>query len=343
MKICIYSDVHFCEYSSIVRSHTDRYSTRLENLIKTLNWAEAEAIRNGCDHIICLGDFFDRPDLNSRELTALQEINWAKLPHTFIVGNHEASNKALTHNSVSALRNLGFNIITKPEIMFAINTSILLLPYCLEEDRKPLAEYWSSCDDLLPKRIILSHNDIKGIRYGAIESKEGFEICDIQENCDLFLNGHLHNGDCFAPKCFNLGNLTGQNFGEDAHNYSHNVYILDTVANSLEAIENPYALNFYKIECINVNDIQKLEGLKENAVLSIKCLHEHKDAIQSKLNDLSDKIIDVRITTIRQVTEGSLEDIADLSVDHLARFAEFCRQRIDNNDILESEIAEVCK
>lgn len=343
MRICIYSDVHFCEYSSIVRSHGDRYSIRLENLIKTLNWAEAEAVKNDCDHIICLGDFFDRPDLNSRELTALQEIVWAKLPHTFIVGNHEASNKALTHNSVSALRSLGFNIVTRPEVMFAINTEILLLPYCLAEDRKQLSEYWNGCEDLLPKRIILSHNDIKGIRYGAIESKEGIEIADIQENCDLFLNGHLHNGDCFAPKCFNVGNLTGQNFSEDAFNYSHSIHILDTVANSLETIENPYALNFYKFECINNNDLNNLWKIKDNAVISIKCLDELKEQVQGVLTQLGSKVIESRVTLVRQLSDSNIESVTDLSVDHLTRFAEFCRQKIDNNETLEFEISEVCK
>ena len=181
MRICIYSDVHFCEYSSIVRSHGDRYSTRLENLIRSLNWAEAEAVRNNCEEIICLGDFFDRPDLNSRELTALQEVNWAKLPHTFIVGNHEASSKSLKYNSVSALQSFGFDVITKPMIKFLPDAEILMLPYCLEEDRKSLADYWNGCGDLRNKRIIMGHNDIQGIRYGAIESKEGIKISEIQE------------------------------------------------------------------------------------------------------------------------------------------------------------------
>lgn len=343
MKICIYSDVHFCEYSSIVRSHGERYSTRLENLIKTLNWAEAEAIRNNCDQVICLGDFFDRPDLNSRELTALQEINWANIPHTFIVGNHEASSKSLKYNSVSALQSFGFEVITTPKIMICADAELLMLPYCLEEDRKSLAECWNGCDDLKNKRIILSHNDIQGIRYGAIESKEGIKIADIQENCDLFLNGHLHNGSAFASKCFNVGNLTGQNFGEDAFNYPHCLYILDTTNNSLESIENPFALNFYKIECINSNDINKLLEIKSNAVVSIKCLDSLKAAVQELLDKLQDKIIESRITIIRQVSETDIDAVADLSVDHLTRFAEFCRQRIDNTDALEVEIAEVCK
>lgn len=343
MRVCIYSDVHFCEYSSIVRTHGDKYSTRLENLIRSLNWAEAEAIRNNCDQIICLGDFFDRPDLNSRELTALQEINWANKPHTFIVGNHEASNKALTYNSVSALQSFGFDVVTTPKIMFCSDAALLLLPYCLEEDRKPLSEYWAGCEDLRDKRIILSHNDIKGIRYGAIESREGFDIADIQDNCNLFLNGHLHNGDSFAQKCFNIGNLTGQNFSEDAFNYEHCLYILDTTNNSLDAIENPYALNFYKLECINSNHINKLLEIKENSVISIKCLDTLKDEVQEALNKIASRVIETRITTIRQLPEIDTESIADLSVDHLTRFGQFCRQKIDNTDILEFEISEVCK
>lgn len=344
MKFCIYSDVHFCEYSSIVRSHSDKYSTRLENLIKSLDWAESEAQKQQCDMVICLGDFFDRPDLNSRELTALQEVKWANIPHIFLVGNHEASNKALTYNSVSALKGFGFDVVINPKVLNFHNADLLLLPYCLEEDRKSLSEYWgNTIFNSSRKRIILSHNDIKGIRYGAIESKEGIEISDIENNCDLFLNGHLHNSDCFAPKCLNVGNLTGQNFSEDAFNYEHRLYILDTNINSLDAIDNPYALNFYKFECTDINDIEKIGEIKENSVLSIKCLDSLKEPIIEFISKISDKIVETRITTIRQLSDSDIDSIVDLSVDHLSRFAEFCRQRIDNTDTLESEISEVCK
>ena len=78
-------------------------------------------------------------------------------------------------------------------------------------------------------------------------------------------------------------------------------------------------------------------------MVSIKCLDSLKAAVQEILDQLQDKIIESRITIIRQVSEANVDAVADLSVDHLTRFAEFCRQRIDNTDALEVEIAEVCK
>lgn len=74
MKILLYTDVHVSEFSSIIRSMGEKYSTRLENLIASINWAEKIATENNCDEIICLGDFFDKPELNSSELTAMKEI-----------------------------------------------------------------------------------------------------------------------------------------------------------------------------------------------------------------------------------------------------------------------------
>ena len=42
-------------------------------------------------------------------------------------------------------------------------------------------------------RIILSHNDLAGLQLGKYISKTGFDINDIDKNCALFINGHLHN------------------------------------------------------------------------------------------------------------------------------------------------------
>lgn len=44
---------------------------------------------------------------------------------------------------------------------------------------------------------------------GQFISKAGFDINDIEDNCDLFINGHLHNGSKITDKIFNVGNLTG--------------------------------------------------------------------------------------------------------------------------------------
>ena len=62
MKIMIYSDNHFCEKFSIISKMGNKYTLRLENQIKSLNWAEDLAYHRGCQYVICAGDFFDKPN-----------------------------------------------------------------------------------------------------------------------------------------------------------------------------------------------------------------------------------------------------------------------------------------
>ena len=65
MKIIIYSDNHFCEKFSIINKMSDKYTTRLENQIKSINWVEELAYKKGCQYVICAGDFFDKPNIKS--------------------------------------------------------------------------------------------------------------------------------------------------------------------------------------------------------------------------------------------------------------------------------------
>ena len=62
MKIMIHSDNHWTEKSSIINSFGYRYSKRLEQLIKSINWAFDTAKAYGCKATICCGDFFDKPN-----------------------------------------------------------------------------------------------------------------------------------------------------------------------------------------------------------------------------------------------------------------------------------------
>ena len=123
MKILLYTDVHLSTNSSIIRKRGTKYSERLENIIASVNWAEHKATELSCDEIICLGDFYDKHILSDEEITALTDIEWAKMPHTFIVGNHESSVDGLRYNSVKSLQALGFNIISDPMIR-KINSDI---------------------------------------------------------------------------------------------------------------------------------------------------------------------------------------------------------------------------
>ena len=56
MRVLIYGDVHWSQYSSILRSRDTYYSTRLDNLIRSVNWAEEQAAYQGRGNLCRSGD-----------------------------------------------------------------------------------------------------------------------------------------------------------------------------------------------------------------------------------------------------------------------------------------------
>jgi DNA repair exonuclease SbcCD nuclease subunit len=335
-----------CPRASIVNKWGTKYPSRLENCIESVNWLERLAEEHNCKYIINLGDFFDKPDLSSETITASKDIQWSDIMHYSIVGNHDASTSSLMFNSANSFSADRHVIITEPQVLFLEDCDILFLPYVVECDRKPLDHYFldknSKPIGTGKPRVILSHNDISGIQLGPIVSKTGFNIEEIEANCELFLNGHLHNGQAISNKIINLGNLTGKDFGEDASKYSHNVAILDTKTLELVFIENPYAFNFYKIQINTEPDIAQLTMLKSRAVVSVKCDSTLVDKTKLVLTALPN-IIESRIIVTKKYEETSESTDIDLSVDHLARFIECCRANIEASAVLEEELAEICK
>ena len=343
MRILIFTDLHMCPQASIINKWGTKYPKRLENCIETVNWLERKAEELSCAYIISLGDFFDKPDLTSETITACQEIQWSELHHYHLVGNHDASNSSLIFNSVNCLSKDNHRVITEPLMLTAEDCDLCFLPYVTECDRKPLNEYFKGKEHTFnSKRIIFSHNDISGIQLGPVMSRTGFSLEEIESNCDLFLNGHLHNGQAITPKVINLGNTTGKDFGENAFTHSHNVAILDTSKMSLEYIENPYAYNFYKIDINTEADLMVLEGLKTNAVVSVRCVQNLIEKVRQKIEETSN-IIESRVIIVRQYEESTETAELNLTVDHLARFIECCKTTIENSAILEEELSEICK
>lgn len=347
MKILLFADLHMCPRASIIHKWGVKYQTRLENCIESVNWLERLAEEHDCEYIVNLGDFFDKPDLSSETITALQDIQWANIQHYHIVGNHDASNSSLTFNSVNALAMTNHTIITKPETLSLDDCDILFLPYIVECDRKPLSQYLLDMDgnylNTNKPRVILSHNDISGIQLGPVISRTGFAIEDLEAHASLAIHGHLHNGQNITDKVITLGNITGKDFGENSFVHSHNAAILDTKSLELTYIENPYAFNFYKIQIDSESDIARLYSLKTRAVVSIKCDSSLVETTKQVVNELQN-IIESRIIITKKYEEVDT-DISniDLSVDHLARFIECCRANIETSSLLEEELSEVCK
>lgn len=343
MKILIYTDTHFCEKYSIVNKMGDKYTQRLENVIKSINWAEDLAYKKGCQYVICAGDFFDKPNLTQQEITAINEIKFAPMcAHFFLVGNHESEENDLHYNSTEILqqdRRDNF-IVAEPRLLEEPGFELAFLPYIPESLKQSIDTYFPAPK---AKRLLISHNDLFGLQLGAITTATGFKPKDLESICDLCINGHLHNGTKVTEKVINLGNLTGKDFGEDGFKYSHNVLILDTDTWTYELVKNPYALNFYQIIVSSKADLKKLENLEGNAVVSIQCKATLTEDLKETMLKISN-IVAARVVIIRELLANESEaDITDLTVDQYVKFAECCREKLAASDILEAELAEILK
>ena len=298
------------------------------------------AEEQGCSEIICAGDFFDYSYLNSAEISALKEINWDRFTHSFLSGNHEQGeiNHIYTSTDVFSLLNTGI-VYKKPTMVDYSDIEIFMLPYILESERKSLVEYLPNKSS--KKRIIISHNDIEGIQMGSFISKNGFSIEEIEDNCDLFINGHLHNGQKISNKIINIGNITGQNFGEDAFKYSHVAFVLDTKSLRIDVFENPYAFNFYKIDCTDRN-FDVLFNLKNNSIITVRCLENDvskvKEIIESNKN-----IIESRVLIKVEENVDSLDNINDFYVDHLSQFKSYILENLGAFEVIKEELEEILR
>ena len=342
MLIGVVGDVHWCTYASIIRSRGEEFSTKLENSIKSVNFAEDKL--KGCDIVVYAGDFFDRADITAEEMSALRKIEWNDREHYFLVGNHEASDSSLMYTTANALKNTGMYIIG--EHCYSITDrdfQLHFIPYITEEKRDDISTYLDKDLDEngnYLKNIVISHNDLK-VNYGQYKSKSGFEIEDIEKNCDLFINGHIHNFSKITDKVINIGNLSGIGFGEDATKYPHNIAIVNTDDLSVEFIENPYAFNFYKCDFTETG----VEGFdnfnfKDNAVVSIVCRDSCASEMRKRIQD-SNNIVESRLIIKRDTTNEETHEKELQCKDHLKMFGDYVKETYGVSDIEEEELLGV--
>lgn len=339
-RIGVVGDVHWSRYSSILRSRGDEFSRRLENCIESVNWAEN--LTKDCDMVVYLGDFFDSSELNSEEITALNRVKWNDVYHYFLVGNHEMGINDLSYSS-SHLFQLIKNgyIVDSPMSISDEDCNICFFPYLLEDHRESFSDYMNVHQYKVEgkKNIVFSHNDIAGVQMGKFISQSGFDIDELSTECDIFINGHLHNGGIVKDKVINIGNLTGQNFSEDAFKYEHVACILDTDTLQCEVYENPYATNFYKLD--TTTDNIDLSLLKSNAVITLK-VAEDKQEYYRNICDRSDNILAYRIIIApSQASPGVSNSKEIIAVNHLDKFSEYVLANIGNSDLIKEELQEV--
>lgn len=342
MRMLIYADPHWCRTSSILRSYGEYHTTRLENLIKSINFVEELAVAYGCDTILCLGDFFDRANLDAEEITALRDVRFSEgIEHIFLVGNHDAYNM---DNSVNISNIFGlsedFRIIDKPYVIKERgNTGDIELcfwPYNRESEKVDLSQIFGEFNKGTT-RYIFSHNDIKGVQYGAAVSTVGIDLQYLTENCTACFNGHIHNGGIVSRNVTNVGNLTGLNFSEDAFKYKHRCIILDTLTGEAKSITNPYALNFIKMDC-KESSWEETE-LPDNVVVSASCYIDDVDAVQKWLSEKN--VLSSKVTSVKKDMNEEDETVSIEKPDHLQMFYKYVMENIGADDITKEEAQKV--
>lgn len=348
MKVLIYTDNHFCQNSSIIRGRGKIYSDRLENQIKTINWIEKTACDNNCALIINAGDFFDSSTLNSEEISALREIKWNQTAwHYFLVGNHDASNRALTFSSTNLFSLCpNSDVIDRVSVVGDDTFAILFVPYISQtnmDDDIHIDELITDSSVLSSKNVLMiSHNDIKDVQFGGFVSKSGLLIDDIEAHCDLCVNGHLHNGEWVTKKILNLGNITGQNFSEDAFRYKHQCIIVDTDNMQYKFVENPFAFNFYKIDITSSKE-PTLFCFSKNAIVTVKCDKESVSVIKEKLGKSENVKYYRVITTSSECEHDRLDGLETLSINHIEKFKAFIENAVGTGDDVMEELCIICE
>lgn len=349
MKIGLFTDVHWSTTTSILRNKEGNISTRLRLLVDGMNWANNLFKTQGCTMAVCGGDFFNASSCSDEELSALRMVKWL-LPTLFIVGNHESSRADLSVSSTTALDQpfnipnvyvSDTNIIDKYMSILLDNVQLHFLPYVVESDRKPLADYLNDYDKT-KKHVIFSHNDLRNVQYGPFLNTTGFDKDEIEAVCDLYLNGHIHNGQWITKKILNLGSMTAQNFTNDSRVYKYGVWILDTDTLEITFFENPYSLNFYKFDIDTEEDIKRLEGLKPNAIVSIHCLETLKERLLVKLDVLDFLIKRVTYYSVAEDT-GETTECNLVKSDHLEQFRKYILENLGASNIIKEELNEICK
>lgn len=342
IKVAVCGDVHWSTYSSIVRKRGRKYSKRLENLIRSVNWFEKLSKDHGCSEEIFLGDTFDRPDLSAEEMTALQDIKWNKSKKHFLTGNHESNISTLEYSSTKFFESIDADVIQNPKL-YSITDKVdfHLIPYIKTDELLSVKSY---IEDESKKNVFFAHQDLAGIQYGKFVSQTGFSIEDIIDNSTLFFDGHLHNEQVINDKIFIVGILSGQNFNEDAFKYEHLVYILtinDDGSIDVESFVNPEAFNFYKIRVETESDFERFNCLKNHAVVSVVC----EDNLVSKVSKIlrnTKNIVDSRLTVFYDYQYSSEEGGQSILVDdYTKQFIILAQKELSPSRILDDELSRL--
>lgn len=329
--------------------YSERFSTRLVHLIETFKWIEEYVKQKKVpDQVVQLGDIVSKANLTAEELRMIEEIAPITQKWKAIRGNHGLA--ANEHDSDCAVK---FSRLYRKPLWQRIRVplcdynfiggcyNLVYLPYVLERDRKPLKEYLQGMNRSLPT-VILSHNDIKGMKYGGITEKKGWSIEELEEWGDYIINAHIHNTQWVTDKILITGNVDGENLNEDYRAYPHGIWDLNEMAvlqrkplkECIKFVQNPYAMKFANVEIKKEEDIEKIKAESDDkTILAI--------TVPESLADKAQELIDTHLAGGKKIVKADKkrkEKSADnklITENHIDKFKRCAVEEFGELSIIE--------
>jgi predicted phosphodiesterase len=276
VKILFQTDPHIKEIGPHANEsrYGPKYSTRLDQTIKSFEWFYDIARKLNVDVVIHGGDVVDKPVILAKESHALKEsfsFNTSNIPEYILVGNHDRKDK-ISH-ALAILDNYpNIKIIDKPLKL----DDISFLPFDTDISEDVYKE--------LSNKVLFSHIDILGTQFAEhIFSTKGADPEVLKRYFQIVYNGHLHNPSKNGI-VYNLGAFIGSGFGDDYTNYQPSAFYIDTETLTIRRFPNPHAILYITIKSNNMIEIKnRIESLLENHnpfYLRVQCTNEIKRTVR---------------------------------------------------------------
>lgn len=262
MKIGIYTDCHFCKSSSIlVGSSSNKYSMRLDFLIKSFKWMYDLFEKEGVSTIFNLGDLISSDVLDAETNSALSEaLSYSKgIQEYWLIGNHEKKSRDSKFHSLSLIKQYpNIKIIDDFETVDLGSLKVLMKSFTSSE--YSLEEFQNECKSVRDKSIIMTHQVYKDMIPGMIGYDLDYKEMVKNKNILRIFNGHIHSARDEDKYC-QVGSISGMSFGDDYSRFLPSIVIYDCDTNTYKRHFNGFATLFYTID--NVNSIENFnEQLK---------------------------------------------------------------------------------
>ena len=266
-KIVISSDFHLKFSAQFDRMTESGLPSRLEEIIKSVNWVVEIGKKHKATIFIGCGDIFDASEkLNTKEGLAImkmfQHIKSKYSNAFFLVGNHDQISS--NHNILDLFSPI-IKVFSKPSFIDIPGARLFLLPYLREsEDTYKAIKNFETCD-CPGKKYMFGHF------WDASMMSVDPEAVDLSKINTAFFNrvflGHYHTPTVdLSNKVIYIGTLLNKRFTETG---MKGCFILDTETNKLEFFKNPNSPEFFILQDTNI--LNNLETLTEQAYYRIAC------------------------------------------------------------------------